>query len=88
MLPPIFITKADDIQVKVGDTLVVTTPNVTKVATDNPSVLEVSQPHSDGSAEFNGGAKVVGAGTANLMVYGGITNDVIYTVKVTATPKS
>lgn len=84
VLPPIFITKAEDITVKVGDFLDVTTPNVTKVTTDNAKVLKVSQPHSDGSAEFNGGAEVIGAGKAVLSVYGGITNGVIYTVNVTA----
>lgn len=67
-----------------GDFLDVTTPNVTKVTTDNAKVLKVSQPHSDGSAEFNGGAQVIGKGTATLSVYGGITNGVIYTVNVTA----
>lgn len=85
VLPPIPITKGGDITAKVGDTLNVTTPNVTKVATNNPTVLDVSQPHSDGSATFNGGAKVVGAGKATLTVYGGITNLEMYSVNVTAT---
>lgn len=70
--------------VKVGAFLNVTTPNVTKVTTNNPRVLEVTQPHSDGSATFNGGARVVGAGSATLTVYGGITNSVMYTAKITA----
>lgn len=85
VLPPIMITKAESITVKVGDYLNVTTPNVTKVSTDNASVLDISQPHSDGSAQFNGGAKVVGPGKANLVVYGGITNLELYSVSVTAT---
>lgn len=85
MLPPIMITKAEDVSAKVGDYLNVTTPNVTKVTTNNAAVLDVSQPHSDGSAEFNGGAKVVGPGKAELVVYGGITNLELYSVSVTAT---
>lgn len=85
VLPPIPITKAEAITVKVGDTLNVTTPNVTKVTTNNAKVLEVSQPYSDGSATFNGGAKVIGAGKATLTVFGGITNSEMYTVTVTAT---
>lgn len=70
VLPPIFITGAGEQAVKVGDALDVTTEGVTKVATDNPLVLEVSQPHSDGSATFNAGGKVLAAGTAVLTVYG------------------
>lgn len=84
-LPPIFITKAESITVKVGSFLDVTTPQVTKVTTDNARVLEVSQPYSDGSATFNGGAKVIGAGQAKLRVFGGITNNEMYSVDVTAT---
>lgn len=84
MLPPIPITKAEAVTVKVGGFLNVVTPNVTKVTTDNPRVLEVSQPHSDGSATYNGGARVVSAGSATLTVYGGITNSEMYTAKITA----
>ena len=84
VLPPIPVTKAESITVKVGQTLNVVTPNVTKVTTDNPKVLQVSQPHSDGSAEFNGGAKVVGVGKANLTVFGGVTNLEMYSVSVNA----
>lgn len=83
-LPPIPITKAEDVTVKVGRFLNVITPNVTKVTTDNAKVLTVSQPHSDGSATFNGGARVIATGSATLTVYGGITNSEMYTVKVTA----
>ena len=83
-LPPIPITKAEDVTVKVGGFLNVITPNVTKVTTNNPKVLTVTQPHSDGSATFNGGARVVSTGSATLTVYGGITNSEMYTVNVTA----
>ncbi len=85
VLPPIPITKSENITAKVGDYLNVTTPNVTRVSTNNAKVLDVSQPHSDGSAQFNGGAKVVGPGKATLSVYGGITNLEMYSVTVTAT---
>lgn len=84
VLPPIPISKAEDVTVKVGGSLNVITPNVTKVTTNNSRVLQVTQPHSDGSATFNGGARVAGTGTATLTVYGGITNAEMYTVKVTA----
>lgn len=93
MLPPIEITKAESITVKVGDNLNVITPNVTKVTTTNAKVLAVSQPTgNEGSdtdsdkdaATFNAGAKVVGPGAAKLTVYGGITNSEMYTVEVTA----
>lgn len=88
VLPPIPITKAESITVNVGAFLNVTTPDVTKVTTNNAAVLEVSQPHSEGSAEFNGGARVLAPGQATLTVYGGITNSEMYTVKVTATPST
>lgn len=87
VLPPIPITKAEDVTVKVGAFLNVVTPNVTKVTTDNPQVLEVSQPHSDGSATFNGGARVLAPGKAILTVYGGITNSPMYSVNVTVIPR-
>ena len=70
VLPPIFITGAGEQAVTVGDALDVTTEGVTKVTTDNPLVLEVSQPHSDGSATFNAGGKVLAPGTAVLTIYG------------------
>lgn len=85
MLPPIMISKADSVTAKVGETLVVSTPNVT-ISTNNPKVLELSQAHSDGSASFNPGAKVISAGQADLVVTGGVTNTALYTVKVTAVP--
>lgn len=84
VLPPIPISKGGAVTAKVGDNLNVITPGVTKVETDKPTVLEVSQPYNDGSAQFNGGAKVIAAGDASLTVHGenGIT---LYTVNVTAT---
>jgi len=84
VLPPIFISKAEDITVKVGDTLYVTTPNVSKVTTGDRRILDVSQAHSDGSATYAPGAKVIGPGATTFSVYGGITNSVMYVVNVTA----
>ncbi|MDP4015200.1 MAG: hypothetical protein U0990_04855 [Candidatus Nanopelagicales bacterium] len=84
VLPPIPITKAGDVTVSVGDNLNVTTPNVTKVTTDNPAVLRVSQPYSDGSADFNGGALVLAPGKAKLTVFGGTPGGEMYSVNVTA----
>ncbi len=67
----------------VGSTLVVNTEGVTRVSTDNPAVLDISQPRDDGSAQFNAGATVVGTGSATLDVYG--QGDAkLYDVKVTA----
>lgn len=86
MLPPIPVSKGGELAVKVGDHLNVITPDVTNLTTNNPAVLDVSQPYSDGSATFNGGATVLAVGKANLVVSvdGGIE---IYTVNVTATNK-
>ena len=84
VLPPIFITGAGEQAMKVGNALDVTTEGVTKVATDNPLVLEVSQPHSDGSATFKAGGKVLAPGTAVLMVYGK-DGAHLYDVTLTAT---
>ena len=39
VLPPIPITKSENITAKVGDYLNVTTPNVTRVSTNNAKVL-------------------------------------------------
>lgn len=84
VLPPIPISKGGAVTAKVGDNLNVITPGVTKVETDTPTVLEVSQPYNDGSAQFNGGAKVIAAGNADLIVRGE-NNITLYTVNVTAT---
>lgn len=84
VLPPIEITQArKNVEVTVGDTLNVTTADVTKVTTDNAEVLTVSQPRDDGSAQFNAGAEVVSAGTAELTVYG-VGGKELYTATVTA----
>ena len=82
MLPPIEVTAAGKKAAKVGDFFDITTPGVTKVKTNNATVLKVSQPSDDGTVQMNGGAEVVGAGTARLVVVG---PDGKYVVKVTAT---
>jgi hypothetical protein len=84
VLPPVMIdgTKTS-VDAKVGDTLDVTTKDTTKVSTDNATVLKVSQPNTEGSAEFNAGAEVLAAGTAKLVVSG--SSGELYTVTVTAT---
>lgn len=84
VLPPIEITGQKTADVKVGDTLNITTTDVAKVTTDNATVLKVSQPHDDGSAQFNAGAEVLSAGTAKLVVYDKADKE-LYTVTVTAT---
>jgi hypothetical protein len=83
VLPPVEVSGPTNLIVDTGAFLNVTTPEVSKVTTDNPAVLEVSQPRDDGSAQFNAGAKVVSPGKATLAVFG--TNDKeLYKVEVTA----
>lgn len=79
---PIIIDGADSISTTVGMALDVVTPNVSRAETDDDSVLDVSQPNSDGSAEFNAGATVVGAGEATLSVYQ--DDELLYEVQVSA----
>lgn len=79
---PIIVNGADDVSVVVGAALDVVTPNVTKVQTDDADVLKVSRPNAEGDAEFNGGATVVGPGTATLSVFDG--DQLLYEVEVTA----
>lgn len=86
VLPPIPIDGPGTEKVKVGDTLNVVTSDVTEVSTDNGAVLQVSQPSDDGSAQFNAGAEVVGAGKATLTVT--TADGESYKVKVEATEKS
>jgi hypothetical protein len=83
VVAPIMIDGPDAVEVTVGNALDVITENVTEVKTDNPEVLEVSQPSDDGSAQFNAGATVVGAGEATLSVYGE-GGEKLYEVVVTA----
>lgn len=82
MLPPIEITAAGKKTVKVGDFLNIPVADVTKVKTNNATVLKVSQPSDDGTVQMSGGAEVLAAGDARLVV---ITKDGKFVVKVTAT---
>ena len=68
--------------VKVGDFLNIPVADVTKVKTNNATVLKVSQPTDDGTVQMSGGAEVLAAGDARLVV---ITKDGKFVVKVTAT---
>lgn len=70
VLPPVMVDGPESLNLKVGNTINITTEGVTEVSTDNPSVLEVSQPSDDGSAQFNAGAVVLDAGEAKLTVFG------------------
>lgn len=82
MLPPIMVDGPGKVDVKVGEVIRVNTEEVTRVETDNPEVLEVSQPTTTDSASFTGGALVIDAGQANLTVFAG--DEELYTVEVTA----
>jgi hypothetical protein len=55
---------------KVGDFIDIVVDKVagTTIDTDKPDLLEISQAHSDGSAEFNPGAKALAPGTAIITV--------------------
>ena len=83
VLPPIEVDGAAKEEVSVGQTLNVITKNVTSVSTNNAEVLKVSQPSDDGSAQFNAGAEVIGAGNAVLTV--SVKGGSDYKVEVTAT---
>lgn len=71
VLPPVMV--AEDVttaNAKVGDFIVI---QVTKLAgttidTSTPELLEVTQGGSDGSAEFNPGAKALAVGTGIITV--------------------
>jgi hypothetical protein len=81
VVAPVIVDTDDPVTIEVGRAIDVTTDGVTRVDTSDDSVLEVSQPTDDGSAQFNAGATAKAAGTATLTVY---DNDkVLYTVEVT-----
>ncbi|MGB5016101.1 MAG: hypothetical protein WBO42_02655 [Candidatus Nanopelagicales bacterium] len=70
------------IEVTGAGNLNVTTTDATTIATNNTSVLKVTGPRTEGGASFNGGAVLVGQGTAKLTVSG--DSGVLYVVNVTA----
>ena len=89
---PIMISKAGDVTAVVGDVLDVVTKDVLNVVTDNPAVLQVTQPvatpATPGGATFNASATVIGVGTAKLTVTTGLPGATPYVVNVTAVSSS
>lgn len=78
---PVIVDSADPVSLKVGQVIDITTDGVTEVKTSDPSVLEVSQPEDDGSAQFNAGATARSEGEATLSVHQNET--LLYEVAVT-----
>ncbi|CAB4952184.1 unannotated protein [freshwater metagenome] len=72
VLPPVMVEPgATTATAKVGDTIVFKVdgdPANSKIATDNESVLQLTQGSNDGSAQFNPGAKALMAGNATVTV--------------------
>ena len=71
VLPPVMVEPgATTATAKVGDTIVFNQPNPakTKISTDKPDVLELTQGKDDGSAQFNPGAKAIAPGTAVVSI--------------------
>ncbi len=80
---PIIVDGPGPVSMKVGQAIDVTTENVTMVKASDNSVLEVSQPTSDGSATFNAGAVAKASGDATLTAYE--NEKKLYEVEVTVT---
>lgn len=73
VLPPVMVEPGTTtVSAKVGDTIVfkVADPENTKIATDNESVLQLTQGGKEGSAMMNPGAKALTAGTAKVTITG------------------
>ena len=71
VLPPVMV--AEDVTTataKVGEFIVIQVTKLagTTIATSTPELLEVTQGGSDGSAEFNPGAKALAVGTGIITV--------------------
>lgn len=69
VLPPVIVTEdQSEATAKVGDAIVfnVDDPAAWKIATSDPSILEVSQGGPEGSAVFNPGAVALAAGMATV----------------------
>ena len=71
VLPPVMV--AEDVTTataRVGEFVVIQVTKLagTTIATSTPELLEVSQGGSDGSAEFNPGAKTLAVGTGIITV--------------------
>lgn len=85
VLPPVIVTPGEQsTTAKVGNTIVfnVADPTTTKISTDKPAILELTQGGTDGSATFNPGAKALSAGEAVVTITeaGGATREVVVTV--------
>lgn len=71
VLPPVIIDKtATSATAKVGDTLYINVDKLagTTIDVDKPDLIEVSQAHESGGAQFNPGGKVLKPGTAVITV--------------------
>ena len=71
VLPPVIIDKtAMSATAKVGDTLYINVDKLagTTIDVDKPDLIEVSQAHESGGAQFNPGGKVLKPGTAVITV--------------------
>jgi hypothetical protein len=85
-LPAPVIVEPDEAEAtaSVGETIVFNQPDPanTKVSTDRPDVLELTQGSDDGSAQFNPGAVALAPGVAvvTIMAPDGTTSTVTVTV--------
>ena len=71
VLPPVMVMPGQTTATaKVGDFVVFSQPDPTKtkISTDKPDVLELTQGKDDGSAQFNPGAKAIAPGTAVVSI--------------------
>jgi len=71
VLPPVMVPEdVTTATAKVGDFIVIQVTKLagTTIATSTPELLEVTQGGSDGSAEFNPGAKALAVGTGIITV--------------------
>jgi hypothetical protein len=69
VLPPVIVTADQgEVTAKVGDTIVfaVDDPVAWKLATSDPTILEVTDGKEEGGAVFNPGAKALAAGKATV----------------------
>lgn len=85
VLPPVIVTEdATTAEAKVGDTVVfnVPDPETSTISVDDPTILEVEQGRTEGSAYFNPGAKALkkGKATVTLEVEGAPTRTIEVTV--------
>lgn len=80
VVAPIIVDGPEQLSVEVGAALDIVTDGVTEVSSSDERVLEVSQPSTDGSAEFNAGARALVGGEATLTVSG--EDGELYSVEV------